>query len=152
MVVLPKTLKQRFDSQTMYAGDCIVWTGYCSSGYGQFMYAGKQLWAHRVAYELTYGAIPQKFHVDHICRNHACVNSAHLRAVSQRDNLHAPGSLSLSNLHRLKTHCVKGHELAGDNLYVAKRKYGVNRQCRICKREAFLLFHARKHRESMSEV
>ena len=43
--------------------------------------------AHRVAYELTYGRIPEGKEVDHLCRNKACVNPSHLEAVSHRENM-----------------------------------------------------------------
>ena len=55
------------------------------NGYGQFHLAGKRVYAHRVAYELTYGSL-NGMEVDHICHNRACCNPAHLRAVTHKQN------------------------------------------------------------------
>lgn len=141
------TLQERFSFNTMYVGDCIVWTGALKSeGYGSLWHEGKNRLAHRVAYELQHGPIENSLHVDHICRNRPCVNGAHLRAVSHRDNLLAEGSLSASNINRLKTHCVNGHELFAENLCLVPRKNKVSRGCRTCKREAMRKFYAARPR------
>lgn len=43
--------------------------------------------AHRLAYTLTKGPIPDGLEIDHICNVKACVNPAHLEAVSHRENI-----------------------------------------------------------------
>lgn len=130
------TVRATFESKTMYAGDCIVWIGaFSSNGYGSLRGGERStVWAHRVAYERSHGAIPAGYQVDHICRNRACVNVGHLRLLSSRDNTHAHGSLSPAHLQSLRTHCVHGHELAGANCYLRTRKSGVSRQCVACAR------------------
>lgn len=54
--------------------------------YGKFWYLGRPRDAHRVAYELFTGPIPDGFEVDHVCRITLCVNPAHLEAVPPEVN------------------------------------------------------------------
>ena len=88
------------------------------SGYGQFYYRGTNWQAHRVAYELYVGQIPEGATIDHLCRNRSCVNPDHLEPVSGAENT-ARGLES-------RTHCPKGHELT---LGTRARRA----ECRICK-------------------
>ncbi len=62
---------------------CIIMTGTPSSEYGR--YRGQQ--AHRYAYELHRGPIPEGYVVHHTCFCKRCVNPDHLEAISQRDNV-----------------------------------------------------------------
>lgn len=62
---------------------CIIITGTPSSEYGR--YKGQQ--AHRYAYELHKGAIPEGHVIHHTCFCKRCVNPDHLEAISQRDNV-----------------------------------------------------------------
>jgi hypothetical protein len=67
---------------------CIDWVGARSrGGYGHLKVAGKTLKAHRVAYELFVGPIPEGMEIDHRCRNKYCVNTAHLEAVTRSENV-----------------------------------------------------------------
>lgn len=49
-----------------------------SNGYGRFFVGGNVAFAHRVAYVIANGPIPRQMVVDHLCRNHACVNPEHV--------------------------------------------------------------------------
>lgn len=76
-----------FWSRTDRRGLCWVWTGSkVPDGYGKLNYAGTSVSAHRLAYELTYGAIPSGMEIDHQCRNRACINPEHLAAVTRKAN------------------------------------------------------------------
>ncbi len=54
--------------------------------YGKFGLRGKDVQAHRVAYELTNGPIPTGLQVDHTCHNTLCMNPAHLRLATPGQN------------------------------------------------------------------
>jgi len=85
---MDKVTLERFNAKIDRSGACHVWTGAKSNvGYGQIRIAGKLHYAHRLAYELVNGPIQQGKVIDHACRNRACVNPAHLQAVSQKQNM-----------------------------------------------------------------
>lgn len=75
-------------------GECWEWVGSRRAGYGR-MAVGRPaglprdtvITAHRIAYEMLIGPIPEGLVIDHLCRNKSCVNPAHLEAVSQRENV-----------------------------------------------------------------
>lgn len=100
-------------------------------GYGTF---GKQpaRAAHRVAYELAKGPIPDGMVIDHLCRNRECVNPTHLEAVTQRENL-LRSPHTMPNVNAAKTHCPHGHPYDEANTYVKWRNGRPVRECRACR-------------------
>jgi hypothetical protein len=127
------SLADRFWSKVEHRGasDCWEWTaGTLSKGrYGGF-YDGKMRHAHRVAYELCVGEIPDGLVIDHLCGNTLCVNPAHLEAVTQRENILRGESFAAS--HARTTHCPSGHAYDEANT----RVYKGMRVCRECNRLA----------------
>ena len=82
------TFAERFWSHVAQSETCWVWTLSCEkAGYGQFQRNGAVDKAHRIAYELTYGPIPNGMCVLHTCDNPPCCNPAHLFTGTHTDNM-----------------------------------------------------------------
>lgn len=111
---------------------CWLWGGRLTSdGYGRFFVAKKLRGAHRVAYQLYVGPIPDGLVIDHKCRNRCCVNPDHLEPVTNEENMRR-------GHHATKTHCSKGHRLDEDNVRLSPRRNGRwQRACRACQREKY---------------
>lgn len=106
---------------------CWEWKGgKFSWGYGRYQQDGQVHMAHRLAYEIFVGPIPDELQLDHLCRNRGCVNPAHLEPVTRRENILRGEAPPAANAR--KKHCVRGHKLEGQNLLMSAGK----RQCRAC--------------------
>ncbi len=84
-----EALMSRFGAKVQRRGDgCWEWTGARSTrGYGRFNMWGTNVYAHRFAYQMLVGPIFKTHELDHLCRNHWCVNPEHLEPVTHRDNV-----------------------------------------------------------------
>lgn len=116
---------------------CWLWTAHALKGYGYFRLNGKHCRAHRVAYELMVGPIPDGLTIDHVkangCTSTLCVKAiadefgpAHLEPVTMRENLLRGDTLQARNAR--KTHCPQGHPFDEANTM----RYGGSRHCRAC--------------------
>lgn len=125
-----KTVYDRFWENVLFGPEgCWIWGGYRNDvGYGQLRHCGRTYYAHRFSYELHKGEIPNGLDLDHLCRVRCCVNPDHLEAVTRKENLRR--GLHISGQAK-KTHCTRGHEYSGANLY---RRPGGGRDCKACMR------------------
>lgn len=95
---------------------CWGWQGVkIPTGYGQLCVEGKMVGAHRLAYEILVGPIPEGLVIDHTCRNTGCVNPAHMEPVTNKENVLRGVGVTAENAR--KTHCSDGHELTPENTY-----------------------------------
>jgi hypothetical protein len=124
---------------------CWLWTGADNGeGYGTISVPGKRGHkAHRFAYELFVGPIPDGLQIDHLCRVRCCVNPAHLEAVTQKVNVQRGIAVAKTKEYFAAiTHCPHGHKYSGDNLRKSKQGH---RLCRTCHRDRERArYHAKK--------
>lgn len=119
-------------------GECWLWTGAkVPDGYGSFAVPRdlgvktterKQVRAHRMAFELVNGLIPDGLEPDHLCFARACCNPAHMEAVS--------GTINKQRSRRALRntgHCRRGHPATPENL--GRVRGGQHVYCQACRRD-----------------
>lgn len=121
----------RFWAKVQKTDGCWLWSASRQRrGYGTLVLQGKGRLAHRVAYELLRGPVPDGCELDHTCRNTACVNPDHVEPVSHRINVLRGTSPAARNA--AMTVCKRGHALTPENTLIYD---GGRRRCRTCTRE-----------------
>jgi hypothetical protein len=129
----------RFDFFVEKTEGCWLWRGGLSKngGYGKFSVDGRDVRAHRYAYELAYGPIPDGLVVRHRCDTPACVRPDHLLLGTQAENIadrqargrhrvvrgekNGAARLTDAEAAQLRVDYLTG----GDDQYEIARRYGV---------------------------
>jgi hypothetical protein len=125
---------------------CHPWTGTkIKSGYGHFREGDRVVRAHRFAWELANGPVPEGAKVDHVCHNgtdcpggptcphRRCCNVRHLEPTTDADNTDRS---HLANAH--KTRCPRDHEYTPENTWwrpPERPGRRPRRRCRACDAE-----------------
>lgn len=118
---------------------CVEWQGPVDrDGYGRIRFGGCSTHAHRVAWELANGPVPDGLQIDHLCRNKVCCNPEHLDTVTMQENVRR-GRLA-RGAAQYATHCKHGHAFTPENTY---RRAG-RRSCRACNAAAVRRYQLRK--------
>ena len=111
---------------------CVEWLlSRFQSGYGRVKAGGHDYSAHRVAWAVAYGAIPEGANVLHRCDNRVCVDVAagHLFLGDHAANM---ADMVAKRRHRNQriTHCPRGHEYTPESTYLHDKTQ--SRQCKAC--------------------
>jgi hypothetical protein len=132
-----KTLPERFADKVgeADANGCLPWLATKDqNGYGRFFTGRRNETgnrvdepAHRISYLLSGGEIPDGYVIDHLCRNPACVNPAHLEPVTRRENaMRGDHPNVIAHLQRT---CRRGHDLSlHGRIAPSTGRY----RCRLC--------------------
>lgn len=68
-------------------GDCLIWRGAKTAGYGSVYFAGRTRGAHRAMGSIMEGRVLEGHEVvHHLCGNRACISPAHLVVTTQSEN------------------------------------------------------------------
>lgn len=118
-------------------------------GYGRLHYGGREVFAHRLSYQLLIDDIPDGKFVLHKCDNPPCINPGHLWIGTTSDNLQDAGNKNRLAHQRIRTlYCKQGHFIAGDNVMIVKRNERIYKTCKICRRETVQRCRANKQIEA----
>lgn len=110
----------RFWPKVNKTDGCWTWLGaHNAKGYAIYGRGG----AHRVAYRLAKGPIPDGTEIDHLCRKRGCVNPDHLEAVPHRVNVE----------RAKRDECRNGHPYIEGSYHLRRNGTKV---CKTCHRRA----------------
>ena len=136
------TLRERLDRRSsLKESGCIEFDVVSRKGYGSLWFHGRSYRAHRVAWELENGPIPDGLVIDHLCRNRACVNADHLEVVSPGEN--TLRGESFAGKYSRQTHCLRGHKLP------TERAHNGTRRCKECRTKKYA--QSRRERYDLME-
>lgn len=142
---------RRFAEQVDRSGVCHVWTGGLANGYGRLAVGRSDVLAHRLAWVLEKGPIPEGLFVLHRCNNRGCVNVAHLYLGRHHENaLDAVAAGTLRSPWTDRTKCLHGHPYTPENTKIRQysgknRAVCIRRVCIKCQRRRALESWRRRH-------
>lgn len=117
------------------ANGCLIWHAKSLDKDGYALFTGEPghgmpvfSRAHRWAYLAAKGPIPAGLEIDHLCNVPACINPAHLEAVTHAENLRRRSVR--------QTHCVHGHEYTEENTRRTPSGWRYCFACRVARRLA----------------
>ena len=121
---------------------CWPWTGGTVDGYGRIRVGPTNVGAHRLAWELEHGPVPDGKVLDHTCHNgtecpggptcphRRCCNPRHAEPVTRGTNATRSHAWSGN-----RPRCPQGHERTEDNLVTVMQHGRPVRLCRTCRAE-----------------
>ncbi len=129
------------------ASGCWEWTGQLQNrGYGVFSFRGRPWLVHRWTYIHLVGPIPDGKEIDHLCRNRACCNPAHMEPVTRRENC-LRGARSGP-----RSRCRRGHRLVAGNVYVGRRGTRLCKTCHLARCKRYYLQRVGRYTRSKPEA
>lgn len=134
----PRSLADRLAARTAKGPGCWLIAGYQQPGHG-YVYIGNghndppYLSAHRAAYLLAYGPIPDGLEVMHSCDVPNCVNPAHLSLGTHAQNLHDSlhkgrfNAFGIQKLNAAQVREIRERALAGETQKAIGARFGIAR-------------------------
>lgn len=114
------------------ATGCWVWQGQCCNGYGRIRRCGgadsKGALCHRLMYQHYHGPIPERHVVMHTCDNRRCVNPAHLKSATQKENIrdmHSKGRSTRTILSPEEVKEIRAKHATGSGIDKLAAEFGV---------------------------
>jgi len=135
---LPANLRQRI---RLADSGCWLWTGSKTRGYGNVGHKGRNVYAHRLTYELLVGPIPPGLELDHLCRTPACVRPSCLEPVTHAENMR----------RARVAECRRGHSMHDAHVLRSGPQAG-RRNCRTCSLDRMRRYYAQRQQPGTGAV